>query len=125
MNGEHGVASQESQLTVERRDPATLPDRYDDMRYTPEELEAFPRIADMIVVATDETVPLYEQSDLTAGKRQRQHRLLTLMAAVGGTVSMLLSLIEVSELSGGRLPAWVELVTLLVALAAIILGLRA
>jgi hypothetical protein len=125
MSVEQRAESQGAHGDSVRRDPATLPDRYDDMRYTPEELEAFPRVADMIKVATDETLPLYEQSDLTAGQRQRQHRTLTMFAAVGGTAAMLLSLIEVSELSGGRLPPWLELCLLLIALAAIILGLKA
>jgi hypothetical protein len=127
MSIEEGVTSSSPprHTDAKGRDPATLPTRYDDMAYTREELEAFPAVADMIRVGTDVILPTYLKADQTANRRQSQHRTLTLLAAVGGTVAMLLSLIEVSELSGGRLPPWVELGMLLMALAAIVLGLGA
>lgn len=94
----------------------------EDMRDTPQDLARWPELAEALRVCEEVLGPLYRASDEAAKKHQRQHRLLTVVAAVCGTLAVLFAILELSHLVHLEWLTELELGVTVIAVAAVVLG---
>jgi hypothetical protein len=95
------------------------------MRETSEDLARWPELREALEVCEEVVGPLYRASDQAAKKHQRQHRLLTVIAAVCGTLAILFAILELSRLVVVEWLTELELGVVVIAVAAVVLGLLA
>jgi hypothetical protein len=97
----------------------------DDMIESPEELTRWPLLRDRLIACQAILVEPYTNADALALKHQKHHRLLTLIAAICGTIAVLFAIVEMSERWAEHLPRHLEMAAAGAALVAVILGLFA
>lgn len=94
----------------------------DDMIDADKELPAHPRLREAIQYSSVTLLTHYGEADYRALNQQKWHRRMAALAAVLGTLAVLLALVELSHLIPGSLPAGVEIVAVVIAAAAVVLG---
>ena len=113
------------QLARASRPSANVPTT-EDMVETPEELEKWSAIADRLVVCNRLIRELFLTADSAARRHQKWHRELTKLAAVCGTGAVLFAVLQLAyprHLLGGNTLAIVEVVAIIAAFVAVVVGL--
>lgn len=106
--------------------PAALPS-VDEMTDTAEEQRRWPALQEALALCEDTVNKVYRTADTEAQRCQRHHNLITRLAALCGTVAVLLAILQLSSFAGeyGFLQVSVEFIAALIALFAVVLGLVA
>jgi hypothetical protein len=98
-----------------------------EMADPPDERQQWPLLHDPLELCERTVNKVYRAADAEAQQCQRNHRIITAMAAVFGTTAVLLAIVQLSRFvrERGLLPTSGEFVAALIALFAVILGLIA
>jgi hypothetical protein len=91
----------------------------------PGERRRWPRLCDALETCERGVNKVYQTADAEAKHYQRNHRIITALAAVCGTGAVLLAIVQLASFVPGRWPMAVEFTVALIALFAVILGLVA
>src|SRR5579871_1983089 len=97
----------------------------DDMVDTPADLERWPLLRGPLQTCRDVLGGPYTTADRAAMAHQRDHRILTLIAAACGTAAVLVAVLQMSESLGETPLRLVEMVAAAIALIAVALGVFA
>ena len=97
----------------------------DDMLDSEAELPSHPAVRDAIQFCNDVLTSVYREADARALQHQRWHRCIALLAAVLGTLAVLLSILALPEKLAERIPKlpWLEAATIAIAAVAVAAGL--
>jgi hypothetical protein len=97
----------------------------DDMHDTPEEIAEWRPLAAALERCQETVEPAYRAADRTAQQFQRHHQLITIAAAVFGTVAVLFAILQLPRIVSGTfvsIPV-AEGITAAIAFAAVLLGI--
>lgn len=98
-----------------------LPPDYD-MIDTDEDLSLYKPLNHALKTVREIILQEYDSSDKSAIRNQRCHRILTVLAAVSGTIAVLFAIMQLSGFFPAPWPMWVEMFAALIALFAVIAG---
>jgi hypothetical protein len=91
----------------------------------PEERQRWPLLSDALEICERTVNKVYQAADEEAQHYQRNHKIITALAAIFGTAAVLLAIVQLSSFVPGRWSVPSEFVAALIALFAVILGLVA
>jgi hypothetical protein len=94
----------------------------DDMVDGDEELPSHSALRPAIQLATATLLPCYHNADQRAKKQQTWHRGMAALAAILGTLAVLLAILQLSHLIPGPIPAGVEITAVIISGAAVVFG---
>jgi hypothetical protein len=118
------MAHDDSASHAEQGRPAALPE-LDEMSDPPGERRQWPPLSGALEVCERTVNKVYQAADGEARHYQRNHKIITALAAICGTAAVLLAIVQLSSFVPGRWPVSAEFVAALIALLAVILGLVA
>lgn len=119
MNGELLEENKKQEASADSHEP--IPDQYD--MDDPDPLPERP-LREAIEICREIIHPVYHVADRKAVLHQKYHRRLTIIAAVCGATSVLFAIIQLSRLFRSSWPLWIEIPAVLLALIAVVLGVR-
>jgi hypothetical protein len=97
----------------------------EEMSDPPDERRRWPLLYDALETCERGVNKVYQTADAEAQHFQRNHRIITALAAVCGTAAVLLAIVQLASFVPGRWPMSAEFAVALIALFAVILGLVA
>jgi len=95
----------------------------DEMYDSPWDVPPCQPLRDALTLCRNTVETGYRKADASALRHQRYHRLVTVIAAIFGTIAVLLAIIQLSGLFRGVWPLQVSGIAVVLALIAVILGL--
>ncbi len=95
----------------------------DEMHDSPWDMPPGQPLRDALTLCQNTVETGYRKADASALRHQRYHRLVTVIAAIFGTIAVLLAIIQLSGLFRGVWPLQVSGIAVVLALIAVILGL--
>ena len=98
---------------------------FDDVPDSPEDLAVREPLGRALRACDEIIAPAYRRADAAALGHQWQHRAITVVAVVFGTIAVVFAVLQLSGLLPGVWPSQVEVVAALVALASVVLGIVA
>ena len=103
--------------------PHQKPPDYD-MVDSEKDLAHFQPLSDILTGCHKILFRRYQKSDKAAERHQNHHKLLTIIAAVCGTIAVLFAIVQLSGFFLFPWPMWVEVLAALITFVAVILGLE-
>jgi hypothetical protein len=89
---------------------------------TEEELSLYRPLRDVLIFCRDAFFSIYKEADKKAERNQWHHNILTIFAAVFGTIAVLFAIVQLSGFFPTPWPMWVEVIAAIIALLAVLIG---
>src|SRR4030067_3826956 len=104
---------------INKTSSETLPQDYD-MIDTDEELSLYKPLRNALITCRETIFEAYNLADKKALRNQKHHRILTIFAAVFGTIAVLFAIMQLSGFFPTPWPMWAEMLAALIAIFAVI-----